>query len=85
VRPEALELAAPGSGGVPGVVLVAMVVGPSVQWVVRTDDGKELLVRRQRDGRNGVGTWQDGDRVDVTWADGAALTLGTLEGGVGVD
>jgi ABC-type Fe3+/spermidine/putrescine transport system ATPase subunit len=85
VRPEARELAPPGSGGVAGVVVVAMVVGPSVQWIVRTDDGKELLVRRQRDGKNGVGTWQDGDRVDVTWAEGAALTLGTHEGGVGVD
>src|SRR5436305_1832389 len=52
LRPEQLELAPPGSGGLPGVVVVAMVVGPSVQWVVRTEDGKELLVRRQRDGSN---------------------------------
>ena len=85
VRPEALEIARPGAGVVAGEIVAAMVIGPSVQWIVRTDNGKELLVRRQRDGKDGAGAWKDGDRVDVTWADGAALTLGTFEGGVVVD
>src|SRR3954451_5454714 len=85
VRPEALALTAVGSGKVGGEVVVAMVVGPSVQWIVRTDDGQELLVRQQRNGGNAVDAWKHGDRVEVTWADGAALPLSRYEGGVGVD
>jgi ABC-type Fe3+/spermidine/putrescine transport system ATPase subunit len=85
VRPEALVLTAVGGGKVGGEVVVAMVVGPSVQWVVRTDDGQELLVRQQRNGTNTVDAWKHGDRVEVTWADGAALPLSKYEGGVRVD
>ncbi len=85
VRPEALELTAVGSGTIGGEVVVAMVVGPSIQWVVRTDDGQELLVRRQRNGTSTADAWQHGARVEVTWADGAALPLSKNEGGVEVD
>jgi spermidine/putrescine transport system ATP-binding protein len=74
VRPEALELG--DAGGLPAEVVAAMVVGPSLQWVVRTDDGQELLVRRQRTQANGAVEWKHGDRVHVTWAEGAALHFG---------
>ena len=75
VRPESLELAGDGTG-LAAEVVAAMVVGPSLQWVVRTDDGQELLVRRQRTQANGAAEWKHGDRVQVTWADGAALHFG---------
>jgi spermidine/putrescine transport system ATP-binding protein len=75
VRPESVELARDGAG-LTAEVVAAMVVGPSLQWVVRTDDGQELLVRRQRTQANGVAEWKHGDRVHVTWAEGAALHFG---------
>jgi ABC-type Fe3+/spermidine/putrescine transport system ATPase subunit len=80
VRPEALELERERAGALSGDVLVAMVVGPAMQWVVRTDAGQEVLVRRQRSGSDGDATFREGDRVSVTWADEAALTLGQAEG-----
>jgi ABC-type Fe3+/spermidine/putrescine transport system ATPase subunit len=81
VRPESMELGPAGGNGLAAEVVAAMVVGPSLQWVVRTDDGQELLVRRQRTQANGAAEWKHGDRVDVTWADGAALHFGGHQGG----
>ena len=88
VRPERVALArAPGDAaapcGVRGEVVTAMVVGPLLQWVVRTEAGEELLVRHQRTGNGDMESLRQGDRVVVTWAPEAALELGTREGGVG--
>jgi hypothetical protein len=58
------------------VVVTTMVIGPAIQCLVRTDNGQEVLVRQQRSGRDeGVESLREGDRVTVTWAEGAALTL----------
>ena len=75
VRPEAIEIAKNGGEGLRGEVVTAMVVGPAVQCLVRTDSGQEVLVRRQRGGRNGDDTFASGERVVLTWADDAALRL----------
>ena len=75
VRPEAIELARNGGDGLRGEVVTAMVVGPAVQCLVRTDNGQEVLVRRQRSGRNGDDSFAAGERVVLTWADDAALQL----------
>jgi hypothetical protein len=50
-----------------------MVVGPAIQLLVRTGDGQEVLVRQQRTGSEEPVA--EGDRVILTWADGAALAL----------
>jgi ABC-type Fe3+/spermidine/putrescine transport system ATPase subunit len=78
VRPEQVQLArgAAVNGALGGVVITTMVIGPAIQCLVRTDNGQEVLVRQQRSGRDdGVESLQEGDRVTVTWAEGAALTL----------
>jgi len=75
VRPEAIELARNGGEGLRGEVVTAMVVGPAVQCLVRMDNGQEVLVRRQRSGRNGDDSFAAGERVVLTWADDAALRL----------
>jgi ABC-type Fe3+/spermidine/putrescine transport system ATPase subunit len=80
VRPERMAVArAPRdgavSGGVRGEVVTAMVVGPLLQWVVRTEAGEELLVRQQRTGNGDTESLGQGDRVVVTWAPDAALEL----------
>jgi len=75
VRPEAIELARNGGDGLRGEVVTAMVVGPAVQCLVRTDNGQEVLVRRQRSGKNGDDSFAAGERVVLTWADDAALQL----------
>jgi spermidine/putrescine transport system ATP-binding protein len=75
VRPEAIELARNGGDGLRGEVVTAMVVGPAVQCLVRMDNGQEVLVRRQRSGRNGDDAFAAGERVVLTWADDAALRL----------
>jgi ABC-type Fe3+/spermidine/putrescine transport system ATPase subunit len=77
VRPEQLELRPEGTaGGIPGVVVTAMVIGPTVQRVVRIDSGQEVLVREQRSGRNGASSLGEGDRVTVVWPEDAALAIG---------
>jgi spermidine/putrescine transport system ATP-binding protein len=59
-----------------GHVVATMVIGPAVQTVVRTDDGQELLVRRQRIGDGGEAESFDGDeRVFVGWSDDAQIVL----------
>jgi ABC-type Fe3+/spermidine/putrescine transport system ATPase subunit len=75
VRPEAIELSRNGGDGLRGEVVTAMVVGPAVQCLVRMDNGQEVLVRRQRGGRNGDDSFTAGERVVLTWADDAALRL----------
>ena len=77
LRPERLELSRDGggaAGGLAGEVVTTMVVGPAIQSLVRTDDGQEVLVRQQR-GDGGNASFQEGDRVVVTWAEGAALVF----------
>jgi ABC-type Fe3+/spermidine/putrescine transport system ATPase subunit len=86
VRPERLRVRraygeASSSQSLVGEVLTAMVVGPALQWVIRADDGQELLVRRQRTDLNGDEAVRAGDRVLVTWADDAALQVTGGEGG----
>jgi ABC-type Fe3+/spermidine/putrescine transport system ATPase subunit len=79
VRPEQLTIvrgAPAGNGALAGVVVTTMVIGPAIQCLVRTEAGQEVLVRQQRSGReNDVESLREGDRVTVTWADGAALAL----------
>jgi ABC-type Fe3+/spermidine/putrescine transport system ATPase subunit len=78
VRPEHVQLARgrAANGTLGGVVVTTMVIGPAIQCLVRTDNGQEVLVRQQRSGRDdGVESLREGDRVLVTWAEGAALTL----------
>ena len=78
VRPEHVQLARgrADNGMLGGVVVTTMVIGPAIQCLVKTDNGQEVLVRHQRSGRDdGVESLREGDRVLVTWAEGAALTL----------
>jgi ABC-type Fe3+/spermidine/putrescine transport system ATPase subunit len=86
LRPERLGLARETSGerargSLAGEVLTTMVVGPAIQWVIRTESGQEVLVRRQRSDVNGGEAIHAGDRVVVTWADDAALEMTGGEGG----
>jgi ABC-type Fe3+/spermidine/putrescine transport system ATPase subunit len=84
LRPEQLRLApasAAANGALTGELVTTMVVGPAIQCVVRTDDGQEVLVRQQRHGESGeLERLREGDRVVLTWAEGAALTLEQEEG-----
>jgi putative spermidine/putrescine transport system ATP-binding protein len=75
VRPESIEIARNGGVGLRGEIVTSMVIGPALQCLVRTDNGQEVLVRRQRTGRNGDDAFAEGDRVALTWADEAALRL----------
>jgi ABC-type Fe3+/spermidine/putrescine transport system ATPase subunit len=77
LRPERLTLAKDGNGagdGLAGEVVTTMVIGPAIQSLVRADDGQEVLVRQQR-GDGGTASFQEGERVVVTWAEGAALVF----------
>jgi ABC-type Fe3+/spermidine/putrescine transport system ATPase subunit len=81
LRPERLELTKDGNGagqGLAGQVVTTMVVGPAIQSLIRADDGQEVLVRRQRDD-GGTASFQEGDRVVVTWAEEAALVFSDEE------
>jgi ABC-type Fe3+/spermidine/putrescine transport system ATPase subunit len=84
LRPEQLRLArasSPANGALTGELVATMVVGPAIQCVVRTDDGQEVLVRRQRHAEGSeLDQLQAGDRVVLTWAEGAALDLEKEEG-----
>ena len=72
VRPEAIAIGRNGGKGVAGEVVTAMVVGPALQFLVRTDGGQEVLVRRQRTGRDDD-VFTQGERVVLTWPEDAAL------------
>ena len=80
VRPEQLRISRGGApGGVPGVVVTAMVIGPAIQCLIKADDGQEILVRRQRTGDGEADALQEGERVVLTWDEDAALRLGPSE------
>jgi putative spermidine/putrescine transport system ATP-binding protein len=85
LRPERLRVTKGDprgtGGGLAGEIVTTMVVGPSVQWLVRADDGQELLVREQRTELEGEEAVEAGDRVVVSWADDAALEVAGGEGG----
>ena len=73
VRPERLRVVEGGTG-LPGIVATTMVIGPSVQCIVRLDDGQEVLARQQRSGlRGGIEALAEGERVAVSWADNETL------------
>jgi ABC-type Fe3+/spermidine/putrescine transport system ATPase subunit len=74
VRPEQLRVGRGGSG-LEGVVVTAMVIGPGIQCLIKTDDGQEILVRQQRSGNGEVEALAEGERVVLTWDEDAALRL----------
>ncbi|HEV3479112.1 MAG TPA: ABC transporter ATP-binding protein [Gaiellaceae bacterium] len=80
VRPERLRVVR--SSGAPdalsGVVVAAMVIGPAVQCLIKTDDGQEILVRQQRDADGDVAL-REGERIVLTWDEDAALRLAPHE------
>jgi ABC-type Fe3+/spermidine/putrescine transport system ATPase subunit len=79
VRPERVQLRPEGAGegrGMAGEVITTMVIGPAVQCLVRGDDGQEVLVRQQRGGdETPLEAVRAGERVNVQWAEDAALVL----------
>jgi ABC-type Fe3+/spermidine/putrescine transport system ATPase subunit len=75
VRPEHVELAGMGGDGIAATVVTTMVIGPAIQCLVRTDDGQEVLVRRQRSRNGATESLSEGDRVSLTWDADAALVL----------
>jgi spermidine/putrescine transport system ATP-binding protein len=82
VRPERLEVvpaAVRRNGALEGEIVTTMVIGPAVQCLVRIDNGQEVLVRRQRGSGDGVEALREGERVCVTWAEGAALIVDEKE------
>jgi putative spermidine/putrescine transport system ATP-binding protein len=74
VRPERVRLGTAGSG-LRATVITRMIIGATVQWVVRLDDGQEILARLQRSGDAEAESFGDGDEVFVSWAAGEALEL----------
>jgi ABC-type Fe3+/spermidine/putrescine transport system ATPase subunit len=72
VRPEHVDL---GAEGLAATVVTTMVVGPAIQCVVRTDDGQDVLVRRQRSRDGAAELLSVGDRVSLTWDSEAALLI----------
>jgi ABC-type Fe3+/spermidine/putrescine transport system ATPase subunit len=75
VRPEAIAIERNGGVGVAGEIVTAMVVGPALQFLVRTDGGQDVLVRRMRTGGDDDDALAQGERVVLTWPDEAALQL----------
>ena len=73
VRPEQVRVGRGGEGLV-GEVVAAMVIGPTIQCVVKTDNGQEVLVRQQRGTGEGEAL-REGERVFLTWDEDAALRL----------
>ena len=74
VRPERVRLGTEGSG-LHATVITRMIIGATVQWVIRLDDGQEVLARLQRSGNAEAESFGDGDEVFVSWAAGEALEL----------
>jgi ABC-type Fe3+/spermidine/putrescine transport system ATPase subunit len=79
LRPEQVRVRrerVSANGDLRGEIVTTMVIGPAVQCVVRTDDGQDVLVREQRTSESGEAeSLREGDRVVLSWADGAAITL----------
>ena len=73
VRPEQVRIGRSGDGLV-GEVVAAMVIGPTIQCLVKTDNGQEVLVRQQR-GTGEREALREGERVFLTWDEDAALRL----------
>ena len=73
VRPEQVQIGRSGDGLV-GEVVATMVIGPTIQCLVKTDNGQEVLVRQQR-GTGEREALQEGERVFLTWDEDAALRL----------
>jgi spermidine/putrescine transport system ATP-binding protein len=75
VRPEQVQVRRSGDG-LAGEVVAAMVIGPTVQCVVKTDHGQEVLVRQQRRGAGKDDeALREGERVFLTWDEEAGLSL----------
>ncbi len=72
VRPERLRLSH-DAAGLRGRLVTRMIIGPTVQCVVRLEDDQEVLVRLQRSGDSVAETLADGEEVTVSWADDEAL------------
>jgi ABC-type Fe3+/spermidine/putrescine transport system ATPase subunit len=72
VRPERLRLSH-DADGLRGHLVTRMIIGPTVQCVVRLEDDQEVLVRLQRSGNSVAETLADGEQVTVSWADDEAL------------
>jgi ABC-type Fe3+/spermidine/putrescine transport system ATPase subunit len=83
IRPEQIDISRNGGTGLRGEVVTAMVIGPAMQCLVKTDDGQEVLVRQQRSSKAGADAPTEGERVVLTWADDAALPLTHPTGGTG--
>ncbi len=82
VRPEQVQLTrqAAGEGALVATIVATMVVGPAVQCVVRTEDGQEVLVREQRTrGHAGAESFEEGERVFVSWPSEDALEIDATE------
>ena len=83
VRPEQVQLtrqAAGVEGALVATIVATMVVGPAVQCVVRTEDGQEVLVREQRTrGQAGAESFEEGERVFVSWPSEDALEIDATE------
>ncbi|MEX2102714.1 MAG: ABC transporter ATP-binding protein, partial [Gaiellaceae bacterium] len=79
VRPERLRIARAAQAGADelgGEVVTTMVVGPALQFLVKTDNEQEVLVRQQRAEVEGEAeSLREGDRVALTWSEDAALVL----------
>jgi spermidine/putrescine transport system ATP-binding protein len=81
VRPEHVDLIG-GGDGFAATVVTTMVIGPAIQCLVKTDDGQEVLVRRQRSRDGATELLGQGDRVSLTWAAESALVLDQDKEGV---
>ncbi|MEX2464737.1 MAG: ABC transporter ATP-binding protein [Gaiellaceae bacterium] len=79
VRPERLRIAKAahaGPEGLSGEIVTTMVVGPALQFLVKADNGQEVLVRQQRSEVEGEAeSLREGDRVALAWSEDAALVL----------
>jgi ABC-type Fe3+/spermidine/putrescine transport system ATPase subunit len=78
VRPERLRVAPAAAGppgGLAGEVVTTMVVGPAIHCVVRAGDGQEVLIRLPREDGSELEALAQGERVTVSWTEGAALAL----------
>jgi ABC-type Fe3+/spermidine/putrescine transport system ATPase subunit len=73
VRPEQVRIGR-GGDGLAGEVVAAMVIGPTIQCLVKTDSGQEVLVRQQR-GSGESEALREGERVFLTWDEDASLRL----------
>jgi spermidine/putrescine transport system ATP-binding protein len=74
IRPERIALAAPGGGGLEGVVERTVYLGTDTQHVVRLDDGSEVTTRTQN-AHDAAAAFGPGDRVGLAIDAGAVRLL----------